>query len=791
MAEPNNSVQNDQNVTVRITQDIDNYHFGDLVQVDQQTAERIIKNKQGVLSRQDINSPVTNTTVEQQPQAPVEDNSPVTVRITRDIDDYHFGDLVQVDRTVAKHIIDEKSGVYSSDDMGQLANGNNVQNQEIVNNQADSDILNNTGNVNVTLTKDVNGHRFGETVQVDQQTAERLVNEKSGVYTDWYTGHTTNNQSDLVNNNPPSTPVNESENSITFNRRQRLNKVNETNQKLPQQLKVTDVDNMLNHLDTITDDDIARVEEQANNALIDTQQTRKQYDDYFGKYRRPGSPAPDVDPDRLYSDVDREQTKRGRQEYRDFQEVLKEDPQLRDHPYANYSEDEFIEMYKRSEHEQAIEQVTRDTNEQFNQQESDRQISNATRSMNKDDEQEILKEFRNKGVNEQGRKKQWWEKINFKRNDKESEFDKQLRSYLSDHTRASSKQEIIFRKIKQNQAEGKYDEFKNDHSKFAEQVLNDIKEHPEYVPRTKKDIGVAGDQQFKRIGSDNKRIRNSRYTGQSAIQSSSKTKVQEDAKKAANKGGITGAKVAKFIGNRIWDIAGGYVVRNQYKRGSKQYNAVKNFADQKKELLSRTQQLDKSINELEQLNNVKQKFANDQKIKEAERVRLENQMNYNYSHDNNYKERMNDQQYDIDRLNKANKELGVDKYINDNKIAQDNIDELLKSKQAEVNKLNKEFNKDQPNVKYYEASKEIGEAHLSGRFNKYYKQAKQANTQDELQKMDLPSKITWKSIAASQVVGAAQISQIVGAWKQMDRSSDKSQQQRKALTGQKIERTYL
>jgi len=39
---------------------------------------------------------------------------------------------------------------------------------------------------------------------------------------------------------------------------------------------------------------------------------------------------------------------------------------------------------------------------------------------------------------------------------------------------------------------------------------------------------------------------------------------------------------------------------------------------------------------------VKQKFANDQKIKEAERVRLENQMNYNYSHDNNYKERMND-----------------------------------------------------------------------------------------------------------------------------------------------------
>lgn len=307
-------------------------------------------------------------------------------------------------------------------------------------------------------------------------------------------------------------------------------------------------------------------------------------------------------------------------------------------------------------------------------------------------------------------------------------------------------------------------------------------------------VYIAGDQSIQRLGTNTQRQRNRSRAGAGSED------IMKAKKKSKSNEEITGGKVAKFIGNRIWDIAGGYVVRHQLKSGTKQQNALKQYKEQKEQFYGQQENVSKLQQRIQDLETQREKqiqTKQNQKEDILNRYRevvgsTEDLDDYDIK-TKQIEDEVKQAGYDVD----LNDTKSVEKWLNDNTpIKDDTFDPAeLEKQRKEFDDVSKKVGRiDDDNGLYaeYKKQKEVqGNTKFKGRFKKQFQEIDQADVADRIKDIDLPSKITWKSIAASQLVGAVQISQLVGAQKQINISEDKGQQQRKALTGQKIERMYL
>ena len=307
-------------------------------------------------------------------------------------------------------------------------------------------------------------------------------------------------------------------------------------------------------------------------------------------------------------------------------------------------------------------------------------------------------------------------------------------------------------------------------------------------------VYIAGDQSIQRLGTNTQRQRNRSRAGAGSED------IMKAKKKSKSNEEITGGKVAKFIGNRLWDIAGGYVVRHQLKSGTKQQAALKQYKEQKEQFYGQQENVSKLQQRIQDLETQREKqiqTKQNQKEDILNRYRevvgsTEDLDDYDIK-TKQIEDEVKQAGYDVD----LNDTKSVEKWLNDNTpIKDDTFDP------AELEKQRKEFDDVSKKVgrigddnglyAEYKKQKEVqGNTKFKGRFKKQFQEIDQADVADKIKDVDVPSKITWKSIAASQLVGTVQISQLVGAQKQINISEDKGQQQRKALTGQKIERMYL
>lgn len=307
-------------------------------------------------------------------------------------------------------------------------------------------------------------------------------------------------------------------------------------------------------------------------------------------------------------------------------------------------------------------------------------------------------------------------------------------------------------------------------------------------------VYIAGDQSIQRLGTNTKKQRSRKRAGAGSED------IMKAKKKSKSNEEITGGKVAKFIGNRLWDIAGGYVVRHQLKSGTKQQAALKQYKEQKEQFYGQQENVSKLQQRIQDLETQREKqiqTKQNQKEDILNRYRevvgsTEDLDDYDIK-TKQIEDEVKQAGYDVD----LNDTKSVEKWLNDNTpIKDDTFDP------AELEKQRKEFDDVSKKVgrigddnglyAEYKKQKEVqGNTKFKGRFKKQFQEIDQADVADKIKDVDVPSKITWKSIAASQLVGTVQISQLVGAQKQINISEDKGQQQRKALTGQKIERMYL
>lgn len=324
----------------------------------------------------------------------------------------------------------------------------------------------------------------------------------------------------------------------------------------------------------------------------------------------------------------------------------------------------------------------------------------------------------------------------------------------------------------------------------ARKIYNDLQSQKGHIHI----MGAAGDQSMERLGTNTKKQRSRKRAGAGSED------IMKAKKKSKSNEEITGGKVAKFIGNRLWDIAGGYVVRHQLKSGTKQQAALKQYKEQKEQFYGQQENVSKLQQRIQDLETQREKqiqTKQNQKEDILNRYRevvgsTEDLDDYDIK-TKQIEDEVKQAGYDVD----LNDTKSVEKWLNDNTpIKDDTFDPAeLEKQRKEFDDVSKKVGRiDDDNGLYaeYKKQKEVqGNTKFKGRFKKQFQEIDQADVADKIKDVDVPSKITWKSIAASQLVGTVQISQLVGAQKQINISEDKGQQQRKALTGQKIERMYL